>query len=247
MVSVPAPPQCQPTGPAVPERGPALLIPAFQAARSLPVLLGEIARGLPGLPVLVVDDGSTDDTTQAARAGGAEVFRHLRNQGKGAALARGWSLLFRRGHAAVLCLDADGQHDPAEAKAFLDLWRRERPDLIVGDRGLGEASMPWDRRLSNRLSTLVLRRRTGLPLTDSQCGFRLLTRSLWEGLRLRGRAYDQESELLLQAAALGARVRQVPVVQRPARADSHVRRGPDLLRFLARLAEGAAALEDEET
>jgi len=220
----------------MPEAAAALLIPARDAAATLPRLLAEAAAALPGLPVLVVDDGSRDDTAAAARAGGAELFSHRTPQGKGAALRRGWDLLFRRGHAAVLCMDADGQHDPGEAPAFLDLWRREGPELIVGDRGLARAPMAWDRRLSNRLSTWLLARRTGLPLRDSQCGFRLLAESLWERLDLRARAFDIESELLLQAAARGARLRHLPVRQRPTGAGSHVRRLPDTRRFLACLA-----------
>ena len=221
--------------------GVAVLIPACDAANSLPALLGEISRALPGLPVLVLDDGSRDGTAAAARAAGVEVFSHLERQGKGAALRRGWDLLFRRGHEAVLCLDADGQHDPAEGPRFLAHWERGAGELLVGDRGLRSAPMAWDRRLSNLISTRLLVRRTGLPLTDSQCGYRLLARGLWERLVLEGRAFDLESEVLLKAAALGARVAQVPVNQRPGGAGSHVRRLPDTWRFLARLCKGGAA------
>jgi len=216
----------------------AVLIPARQAAASLPGLLGELRRALPGAPVLVLDDGSVDGTAAAARAQGAEVFSHATGQGKGAALRRGWDLLFRRGHEAVLCLDADGQHDPAEAGRLLECRAREGAQLVVGDRGLDHAAMAWDRRLSNRLSTLLLNRASGLRLKDSQCGYRLLDRALWERLELRGRAFDLESELLLQAARLGVPVAQVPVTQRPARVPSHVKRLPDSWRFLARLREG---------
>jgi len=216
----------------------AVLIPARQAAASLPGLLEELRRALPVAPVLVLDDGSRDGTAEVATAGGAEVFSHGTGQGKGAALRRGWDLLFRRGHEAVLCLDADGQHDPAEACRLLECRTREHAQLVVGDRGLARATMAWDRRLSNRLSTLPLNRVSGLGLRDSQCGYRLLDRALWERLDLHGRAFDLESELLLQAARLGARVVQVPVTQRPARVPSHVRRLPDSWRFLARLREG---------
>jgi glycosyltransferase involved in cell wall biosynthesis len=219
-------------------RGPALLIPAHDAAQSLPPLLAEIARALPGLPVLVVDDGSGDGTAAAARAGGAELFAHLARQGKGVALRRGWEILFRRGHGAVLSLDADGQHDPAEGPRFLERWAASGAELVVGDRGLRRAAMPWDRRLSNRLSTRLLAWRAGRPLADSQCGYRLLARGLWERLELRGRHFELESEMLLQAAALGAHLEQVPVSQRPADAASHTRRLPDTLRFLACLARG---------
>ncbi len=224
----------------------AVLIPAYHAERSLPALLGELRAALPAAPVLVLDDGSCDGTAACATAAGAEVFSHLRNQGKGAALRRGWDLLFKRGHAAVLCLDADGQHDPAEAWRFVDLWAREQPDLIIGDRGLAAAPMGWDRRLSNRLSTRLLNQASGLELRDSQCGFRLLGHGLWQRVRLTGRAFDLESQLLLQAARLGATVRQVPVRQRPAEVPSHIRRLPDSLRFLGRLLEARLVRPGED-
>jgi glycosyltransferase involved in cell wall biosynthesis len=224
----------------------AVLIPARDAAATLPGLLEELHAHVGELPVLVVDDGSRDDTAQLARHGGAECFQHLSPQGKGAALRRGWDLLFRRGHGAVLCLDADGQHNPAEAPAMLDLWRREKPDLIIGDRDLRHAAMAWDRRLSNRLSTRILSLRSGLPLSDSQCGYRLLAFSLWERLQPNGRAFDLESEVLLQAGSLGARVCQIPVVQRPSGAGSHVKRMRDTGRFL-RLLLGPTRLEGSKT
>jgi glycosyltransferase involved in cell wall biosynthesis len=222
----------------------AVLIPAYKAEASLPALLRELQAAQPALPVLVVDDGSPDRTAAVAVAAGAEVFSHLGNQGKGAALARGWDLLFRRGHQAVLCLDADGQHDPAEAGRFLELWERDNPELIVGDRGLRHAAMSWDRRLSNRLSTRLLNQVSGLDLQDSQCGFRLLGRGLWQHVRLSARAFDLESQILLQAAQLGARVCQVPVTQRPARVPSHIRRVPDSLRFLGRLWEARSHIPE---
>lgn len=210
----------------------AVLIPARDAATTLPALLDEVRQHLPGLPVLVVDDGSRDATARAAREGGAQCFPHLDSQGKGAALRRGWDLLFRRGHTGVLCLDADGQHQPSDGPAMVDLWRSQDPDLIIGDRCLARTSMPWDRHLSNRLSTLLLSWRTGLDLNDSQCGYRLLSVGLWKRLHLTGSAFDLESEVLLQAGALGARVCQVPVTQRPSGAGSHVRRLWDSGRFL---------------
>lgn len=210
----------------------AVLIPARDAATTLPTVLDEVRQHLPGLPVLVVDDGSRDATAQAAWEGGAQCFSHLESQGKGAALRRGWDLLFRRGHAGVLCLDADGQHQPSDGPAMVELWRKQGPDLIIGDRGLARTRMPWDRHLSNRLSTVLLSWRAGLDLNDSQCGYRLLSVGLWNRLHLVGRAFDLESEVLLQAGALGAQVCQIPVTQRASGAGSHVRRLSDSARFL---------------
>ncbi|MCB0117118.1 MAG: glycosyltransferase family 2 protein, partial [Caldilineaceae bacterium] len=121
------------------------LIPAFnEAARVAPVV--EQART--HLPVLVVDDGSTDDTSTVAQAAGAIVVRQEPNQGKGTALQRGFRYALEEGFDAVLTLDADGQHDPAEMPLFIDTFAatfpETAPDLIIGRRRFRQ--MPWVRR-----------------------------------------------------------------------------------------------------
>jgi glycosyltransferase involved in cell wall biosynthesis len=214
----------------------AVLLPAYQAEATLPAVLAGLKRWLPGAPVLVLDDGSRDGTAGAARQAGAEVFSHGSNQGKGAALDQGYRILHRRGHRAVLSLDADGQHDPALAPELTETFREGAFDLLVGDRSQGFAAMPADRRLSNRLSTALLARACGLPLRDSQCGYRVLRLEAWRPLALRGRRFDYESELLLGLARAGGRIGQWPVPVCAGGAGSHVRRLGDTLRFLRVLA-----------
>ena len=101
------------------------------------------------LPVVVVDDGSTDDTAAAAEAAGATVLRQVPNAGKGAALRAGFRHALEAGADAVVTLDADGQHDPAEIPAFLAAFAAARPELVIGQRDFG--AMPPVRRLSNTL------------------------------------------------------------------------------------------------
>ena len=108
------------------------------------------------LPVLVVDDGSTDDTAAVAEAAGARVIRQVPNQGKGAALRAGFRLALDEGWDAVLTLDADGQHDPDEIPRFVAAFGAPgasgpRPELIIGRRDF--ARMPPVRRLSNTVGT----------------------------------------------------------------------------------------------
>lgn len=213
-------------------RGLAVLLPAYRAAATLPEVLDGLRRHLPEAPVLVVDDGSDDGTAEAAREAGAEVFSHGSNQGKGAALELGYRILDRRGHRAVLSLDADGQHDPAVAPALVAAFEAGGLDLLVGDRSADWAAMAPDRRLSNRLSTALLARATGRPLTDSQCGYRLLRLEAWRGLRLETRRFEYESELLLRLARAGGRIGQAPVPATAGGAGSHIRRFGDTLRFL---------------
>lgn len=225
--------------------GLAVLLPAYRAAATLPTVLAGLRRHLPGAPLLVVDDGSGDGTARAAREAGAEVFSHAANQGKGASLERGYRILDRRGHVAVLSLDADGQHDPAAAPALLAAFEDGGLDLVVGDRSAGWSSMSADRRFSNRLSTALLSKAAGRPLKDSQCGYRLLRLDAWRGLRLKARRFDYESELLLELARAGGRIGQVPVPVVAGGAGSHIQRLGDTLRFLRLLARPAEGNGDD--
>ena len=153
------------------------LIPAYEAAHLVPeVIVGAKEH----LPVLVVDDGSKDDTSGAARAAGAEVLRQEPNQGKGAALKRGFEHALAQGYEAVLTLDADGQHDPAEIPKFLAEWRRSKPDLIIGARTFSE--MPFVRRMSNTIGRWSISRAVGQDIPDNQSGYRLLSRRLVEAM-----------------------------------------------------------------
>src|SRR5215203_3056560 len=120
------------------------LIPAYEEGPRIgPVVAATRAH----LPVVVVDDGSSDESAAVAEAAGATVIRQVPNAGKGAALRAGFRHALADGAEAVVTLDADGQHDPAETPAFLAAFRERRPGLIVGRRDFSE--MPPVRRLSN--------------------------------------------------------------------------------------------------
>ena len=149
------------------------VIPAYQAAPTLDAVVRATAEHL---PVLVVDDGSTDDTAAVARQAGAEVLRQEPNQGKGAALRRGFAHALDAGATAVLTLDADGQHDPACAPDFLAAWRERGAPLIIGQRDFSQ--MPVARRLGNSLATRTFSWAVGRHIADNQSGYRLIARPL---------------------------------------------------------------------
>jgi glycosyltransferase involved in cell wall biosynthesis len=133
------------------------------------------------LPVLVVDDGSSDATAAVAEAAGARVLRQSPNQGKGAALRAGFKAALADGVEAVITLDGDGQHDPAEIPAFLEALRRRSgaklpTELIVGKRDFSR--MPPGRRLANYLGTAALSGALGQWVDDNQSGYRLIGRRL---------------------------------------------------------------------
>jgi glycosyltransferase involved in cell wall biosynthesis len=154
------------------------LIPAHDEAAHIGAVVEGAKRHV---PVLVVDDGSSDDTAAIAEAAGARVIRQSPNQGKGAALRAGFAAALEEGVEAVITLDGDGQHDPAEIPTFLGTyaWRAvdgRATELIVGRRNFRR--MPPVRRASNLLGTVVLSGALGRWIADNQSGYRLIGRRL---------------------------------------------------------------------
>jgi glycosyltransferase involved in cell wall biosynthesis len=161
--------------------------------------------------VLVLDDGSTDRTSEEARKAGAEVIRHEKNQGKGAAIKTGLRELEARGFLYVLILDGDGQHLPEEIPGFLEEANRSGAPFVVGTRMSDTRKMPWVRRMTNRFMSAQISKLCGQPVPDSQCGFRLMRRDVIPHLYCDSNNYDYETEMLLIASREGFRIASVPV------------------------------------
>jgi glycosyltransferase involved in cell wall biosynthesis len=185
------------------------IIPAYRAASTVGPVVEQTARVV--RDVLVVDDGSPDDTSGAAKAAGARVLRLPEHRGKGFALRAGFSEALAAGCAAVVTLDADGQHDPGEIVVLIDCWRRTGAALVIGSRAHLEEGMTPLRRFGNRFSRRALSRLSGVPVTDSQSGFRLYDAALLRAVPLRGDGYEMESEVIVRAARAGFRVACTPV------------------------------------
>ena len=190
------------------------MVPAYQAEKSVGAvvrgLFEAFAGGAERPLVLVVDDGSSDGTSAAAREAGARVVRHAQNQGKGAALRTGFGALLEAGSNVAVCVDADGQHPPEEA-ARLARHPAKASALLLGVRDLVKAGAPPANIFSNRFSNRFLSFALGRTLSDTQCGLRRYP--LPETLSLGGRAdgYGYEAELILRAARLGWEIVEVPV------------------------------------
>jgi glycosyltransferase involved in cell wall biosynthesis len=182
------------------------LIPAYnEAAHIAQVVYGASVN----VPILVVDDGSTDDTARLAEAAGASVVRHSMNRGKGAALLTGFTCALEHDYEAVVTLDADGQHDPTEIPTFLDAFRRGAGDLIIGRRRFDQ--MPKVRQWANATGSRLLSWAIGQPVYDNQSGYRLLSRRALETLRFTTTGFDLEVEMIVQAAQAGLHIGWVPI------------------------------------
>jgi glycosyltransferase involved in cell wall biosynthesis len=204
------------------------LIPAYQEAPRIgPVVAGARRH----LPVVVVDDGSTDGTAEVAEAAGATVLRQVPNAGKGAALRAGFRHALDAGAAAVVTLDADGQHDPDEIPGFLERFARDRPSLVIGQRDLG--SMPPVRRLANTLGGVTLTLALGRAVPDNQSGYRLVDRTLMRALLDSDETgFEFEVEMIARAVALGLPIASVPIRTIYEGAPSHIRPWRHLREFL---------------
>ncbi len=202
----------------------AVVVPAFRAAPTIAEVVGRVLRAVPDATVLVVDDGSDDDTATRALAAGAAVASHERNEGKGRALATGLEAAHAlAGMRYAVTLDADGQHPPERIPDLLAPLERGEADLVLGARRRARGVMPAGRRLTNWISSALVSRGVGARVADGQSGFRAMTRRVVEAVRPRGRRYEFETEFLFLAAESGFRIGAVEIPTVYAGETSHFR------------------------
>ena len=190
--------------------------------------IGDVVRGASRhLPVLVVDDGSADDTAAQAESAGATVLSQSPNQGKGAALRAGFGWALADLVDAVVTLDGDGQHDPDELPSFITAYRSgsvegRTPELIIGRRDF--SAMPASRRLANALGTAVLSAALGRSIPDNQSGYRLVGRRLMTSmLDSTEGGFEFEVEMIAVCLREGWTMAWVPIRTIYGSGGSHIR------------------------
>jgi glycosyltransferase involved in cell wall biosynthesis len=185
------------------------VIPCLNEARNIASVVIAARRVAP--TVLVIDDGSKDDTSVLAKRAGAEVLRHDSPRGKGAALQAGWEHARERGFSWALTMDGDGQHSVADVKKFFTAAERTGAELIVGNRMGNPEGMPRVRRWVNRFMSERISALAGVSLPDSQCGFRLMNLETWSRLPVGAAHFEIESDVLLAFARRGCGIGFVPI------------------------------------
>ncbi len=187
-----------------------VVVPAFNEGAAIRDVLAELVREYPN--VVVVDDGSTDGTPDAARAVAPHVLRHALNRGQGAALQTGVEFALRRGAEYVVTFDADGQHRVEDIPALLEPLAGGACDVTLGSRFLGmKSQMPLSRRLLLRMAVLFTRIMSRLPITDAHNGLRAFTRAAAERLDISMDRMEHASEVLDIIRRCRLRFREVPV------------------------------------
>ena len=192
-------------------------------------LVRAVRRQLPF--VLVVDDGSADDTAAQAKSAGAVVIRHEKNSGKGAALRTGLAQGLENGFEWAVTLDGDGQHAPEDLPALFQCAEETGARLVIGNRMDEARKMPWLRRRVNRWMSRKLSQRAGRPLPDTQCGFRLVHLPSWTRLPLKTDHFEVESEMLMAFLRAKLPVEFVPVHVVNRSRGSHIHPLTDSLRW----------------
>lgn len=216
-----------------------IVIPAYGEAPTIADIVQRARQQLE--PVVVVDDGSADDTASRAQRAGATVLRQPNNQGKGMALWRGLHYATTLGAEAVISLDGDGQHRPEDIPKLLDAHRRWPDRLVIAARLERRDRAPRMRRCANAIADFWLSWAAGWPIRDSQSGFRLYPASLLQrmsGPRPGQGGFAFESQALLQAARLGCHPVTVAIetLYPPQNRPSHYRPWRDTLRITALVA-----------
>lgn len=163
--------------------------------------------------VLVVDDGSSDATAEVAEAAGAVVIRHQQNSGKAEALNTAFAAASALGMDILVVLDGDGQHRPEEIPQLVQALNDEDADIVIGSRFLPDAlgAIPNVRRAGQQLLTTATNLGSGVPVSDSQSGFRVFSRRAIQMLTFRERGFSVEAEMQFLAAEYGLRVVERPI------------------------------------
>jgi glycosyltransferase involved in cell wall biosynthesis len=187
----------------------AVVIPCLNEAKAVGKVITGVRQLLPN--VLVVDDGSTDHTATVAKDASAFVLRHEQPCGKGAALRDGWTEAHRQGFSWALSMDGDGQHAASDLPRFLERASRGDVALVSGNRMANTTGMPFVRRCINRFMSGCLSRVAGVPLPDSQCGYRLMRLDSWSQLPVNTSRFEIESEILVQFAHARLGIAFVPI------------------------------------
>lgn len=198
-----------------------IIVPAWNEAECVGDVVREIRGELPGTDVLVVDDGSADDTSRVAREAGAIVTRLPYNLGIGGAMRLGYRYARAQGYDVAVQVDADGQHDPRYVAKLVD--GLQEASLVIGARfaGEGDYRVRGPRHWAMVMLSWVISRMAGGKLTDTTSGFRACDRALielfadWYPVE-----YMDSVETLVRVIRLGYRVRQVPAAMRPRSAGS---------------------------
>jgi uncharacterized protein (DUF2062 family) len=190
---------------------PAVILPTFNNARTLGSIIAQTLET--GLPVIVVDDGCSDETSAvlAEFVGKIQAIRHPRNRGKAAAMRSGFAAAGVAGFTHAITIDTDGQLDPAQIPQFVERCIQNPHALIIGVRDENSADYPYRSRAGRRVSNLLVQLQSGLKVSDSQCGFRVYPLDFIKAVKCSAERFGFETEIITRAGWAGCSIEEIPV------------------------------------
>lgn len=207
-----------------------VILPTYNESRAIGELISKIRSQ--NFEVIVVDDGSQDNTCDIAERSGATVLRNRKNEGKGASLIKGFKYAQAKNFEAVICMDGDGQHLPEDIPYFIRLAKYSQSGIFIGNRMLKAKNMPLSRFLTNRFMSCLISCVAKQKIPDTQCGFRLIKKEVLEKLNFTTARYETESEMLIKSSRLGFKIESVPIKSIYNGEKSSIRPLIDTLRFI---------------
>ena len=210
-----------------------VVIPAHNEAKNIGPLVAAI-RAL-DYDCLVIDDGSLDATYSVAIAAGASVLKTERQSGKGNALKIGFEYALKNSYEALIAMDGDGQHSPADIAAFVECYKTKGADIICGNRMPNPRGMPFVRLLTNNFMSWLISLICRQHIPDTQCGFRLIKTQVLQALTLECSDFEIETEVLVKARKKGFNVASVDIQSIYNGEVSKIKPVRDSFRFLAYL------------
>jgi glycosyltransferase involved in cell wall biosynthesis len=184
-----------------------ILIPAYNEAQVIASVIGEIFIRHK-LPIIVIDDGSDDDTSTQATNAGAIVLRHAINRGKGAAIKTGIAAAHELQAKSIITFDADGQHDPRDIEILIK-GLNDGYDVVLGVRN--QKKMPFIKQIANTIGNIATLLFYGLWVQDSQCGLRAFSQKAYERITTQNERYEYESEVIRDIVRHKLKYIEVPV------------------------------------
>jgi len=207
-----------------------VLIPVHNEAENLGALV--CALKAKNLDVLVVDDGSTDDSSVIAKKQGAIALRNDQRRGKGFTLKEGFKYIIKENYDGVITIDGDGQHHSEDIDKFMKEAEANRSCIIIGNRMINSKDMPLVRYITNKVMSLVISLACRQKIPDTQCGFRYISSDILKALPLKCDRYEIETEILMKASKRKIVINSIPIKTIYGEEKSSISPFIDTIRFL---------------
>jgi len=183
-----------------------VVIPAYNEEKKISALLKKVKKFVKN--IIVIDDGSSDNTYDVVKKESIHVLQHIVNMGKGAALKTGCEFAIRNGAKILIVIDADGQHDPAEIPKFIDNIKNN--EVVFGYRCFNKR-MPIILRYGNLFISKSAQLLFGIKLRDTQCGYRAFTKEAYRKIKWKASDYSVESEMIANVGKYHLKYKQIPI------------------------------------